>query len=131
MNWLARALGQVSPPASVGASPGTLAPGAVQRGLRLSIVEGALSNIYVSITTSAFLTGLALLLGAGDFELGLIGALPFVGQLFQFVGAYLEERLGERKRLTVVTAVVSRSLWAIIAVLPFLAGLGQARLALF
>lgn len=133
MNLLARARrrGRATPPASPEAPAGTLASSAVQRGLRLSIIEGALSNIHVSITTSAFLTGLALLLGAGDFELGLIGALPFVGQLFQFVGAYLEERLGRRRRLVVLTTGISRSLWALIAVLPFLAGLGTARLSVF
>src|SRR5689334_12226997 len=108
-----------------------LPPSAVQRGLRLSIVEGALSNIHISVTTSAFLTGFALLLGAGDFELGLIAALPFVGQLLQFVGAYLEERLGERRRLVAVTAGLSRSLWAVVAALPFLSALGGARLPIF
>jgi MFS family permease len=108
-----------------------LASSAVQRGLRLSIVEGALSNIHVSVTTGAFLTGFALLLGVSDFELGVIGALPFIGQLFQFVGAYLEERLGERRRLVVLTAGVSRTLWALFAALPFLGGLGDARLPIF
>jgi MFS family permease len=108
-----------------------LAASAVQRGLHLSIVEGALSNIHVSVTTGAFLTGFALLLGASDFELGVIGALPFVGQSFQFVGAYLEERLGKRRRLVTLTAGVSRSLWALFAVLPFLGGLGAARLPIF
>jgi MFS family permease len=133
MNLLARVRrsGRISPRSNTAAPPGTLAPSTIQRGLRLSIVEGALSNIHVSITTSAFLTGLALLLGAGDFELGLIGALPFVGQLFQFVGAYLEERLGRRRRLVVLTTGISRSLWALVAALPFLIGLGAARLSVF
>src|SRR5262249_38062512 len=95
------------------ASRSALPSSAVQRGLRLSIVEGSLSNIHITVCSGAFLTGFALLLGAGDFELGLIAALPFVGQLFQFMGAYLEERLGERRRLTVLSAGMSRSLWAI------------------
>jgi MFS family permease len=113
-------------------APGVvLSPSAVRRALRLSIVEGALSNIHVTVCAGAFLTGFALLLGAGDFELGLIAALPFVGQLFQFVGAYLEERLGERRRLTALTAIVSRSLWGFLAALPFLMVLGAARLPLF
>src|SRR5689334_13511311 len=116
-----------APPAPSAALP----PSAVLRGLRRSVVEGALSNIHVTITSGAFLTGFALLLGAGDFELGLLGALPFVGQLFQFVGAYLEELLGERRRLVAITAGISRSLWAIVAALPFLAVLGGARLPIF
>jgi MFS family permease len=108
-----------------------LAPSAVQRGLRLSIIEGSLSNIHITVTGGAFLTGFALLLGAGDFELGLLAALPFVGQLFQFVGAYLEERLGERRRLCAITAAVSRGLWAIMTTLPFILALDGVRLPIF
>src|SRR3954463_6430894 len=94
----------VRPLAQPPAEPVTvLPPAAVRRALRLSIVEGSLSNIHVTVCAGAFLTGFALMLGAGDFELGLIAALPFLGQLFQFVGAYLEERLGERRRMTVIS----------------------------
>ena len=134
MNLLARARAKAPLPATVDPTPAIttpLVPSAVQRGLRLSIVEGALSNIHITVTAGAFLTGFALLLGAGDFELGLLGALPFIGQLFQFAGAYLEERLGQRRQLVVFTAVVSRSLWALVAALPFLAALGGARLPIF
>jgi MFS family permease len=108
-----------------------LPPEQVRRGLVLSVVEGALTNVHISISTSAFLTGLALLIGAGPFELGILGALPFVSQMFQFVGAYLEERLGARRTMVVVSAAMSRSIWALIVLLPFLNGLGGTRLALF
>jgi MFS family permease len=134
MNMLMRARAKAleQPALERAAAPGApLAPGLVRRGLRLSIVEGALSNIHVTLCAGAFLTGFALMLGAGDFELGVIAALPFVGQLFQFVGAYLEERLGERRPMTVISAGVSRALWGVLAALPFLMVLGAARLPLF
>jgi MFS family permease len=108
-----------------------LSPHQIQRGLRLSIIEGSLSNIHISITAGAFLSGFALLLGASAFELGVIGALPFVSQLFQFVGAYLEERFGERRLLTVFSSGISRILWALIAILPFVGMPAPVRLALF
>lgn len=108
-----------------------LAPSVVQRGLRLSTAEGLLTTVYANITVGAFLTGFALLLGAGPFELGVIGALPFVSQLFQFVGAYLEERLGNRRALTVWTAGASRSLLALMAALPFAPWLGGGALLIF
>lgn len=113
------------------AMPGALSPAAVRQGLRLSIVEGALSTVHVSITTGAFLTGFALLLGANDFQLGLIGAMPFIGQMFTFVGAYLEARLGKRRELTFWTALGSRVLWGVFALLPFLNNLGSARMPIF
>ena len=131
MNVLARAKAAGRPAAGRASSGTALSPSAVRRGLRLSIVEGALSNIHVTVCAGAFLTGYALMLGAGDFELGLIAALPFAGQLFQFAGAYLEERLGERRGMTVVSAGISRALWALLAALPFLAVLGTARLPIF
>ncbi len=112
-------------------TPQSLSPSQIQRGLRLSIIEGTLSNIYVNITAGAFLTGFALLLGANAFELGVIGALPFVSQLFQFVGAYLEERTGQRRLLTVVSATISRGVWVIIALLPFIGLPAPLRLAIF
>src|SRR6266508_4261331 len=80
-----------------------LAPAVVRRGLQLSIVEGSLSNIHVTVCAGAFLTGFALMLGAGDFEVDLIAELPFLGHQFQCVGAYLEERLVERRRSTVIS----------------------------
>lgn len=100
-----------------------LPPSQIERALRLSTIEGALSNIHLSITTSAFSTGFALLLGATPFELGVMGALPFVSQLFQFVGAYLVERTGTRRSLAAVTAGISRALWGLMALLPFLPAL--------
>lgn len=99
---------------------GSLPPSVVQRGLRLSVAEGAVSTVYVGVITGVFLTGLALLLGANTFALGVIGALPFVGQLFQFVGAYLEERLGSRRTLVMVSALAARGLWLPIIMLLFL-----------
>src|SRR5690349_1167701 len=96
----ARAKAQAQQPIAAPSTPEPqLAPSAVQRGLRLSIAEGSLSNIHITVTSGAFQTGFALLLGARDFELGVIAALPFIGQLFQFVGAYLEQRLGNRRML--------------------------------
>jgi MFS family permease len=111
--------------------PNRLSPSQIEQGLRLSTIEGSLSNMHVSITAGAFLTGYALLLGAGAFELGVIGALPFVSQLFQFVGAYLEERTGKRRFLTVLTAGISRGLWIIPALLPFIPLPTPVRLLLF
>ena len=89
MNILARARARPQPRASSDIPRDqALAPSAIQHALRLSIVEGALSNIHISVTTSAFLTGFALLLGAGwvgsvledaSFAWGLLFAAVLLG----------------------------------------------------
>ena len=112
-------------------TPGALSPREVRRGLKLSMYEGALATVHVSVVTGAFVTGFALMLGASDFELGLIGAMPFAGPLFQFIGAFLEERLGDRRRITVISSTISRLLWAVMAALPFITILGSAKIPLF
>lgn len=112
-----------------------LSPAEVRRGMRISILEGAIANIHITITGtiggSVFLTGFALLLGANSFQLGLMGALPFIGQAFQFVGAYLEERMGNRRALVLYGALAGRLIWALLLALPFLSFLQGAQLAIF
>jgi len=95
-----------------------LTPAVRESALRLSIVEGALANVFVSITANGLVTGLALYLGAGPLVLGILGALPFISQLFQLLGAYLEERNGERRMLSVWSEGLSRAVWIPIALLP-------------
>ena len=95
-----------------------LTPAVRESALRLSIVEGALANVFVSITANGLVTGLALYLGAGPLVLGILGALPFISQLFQLLGAYLEERKGERRMLSVWSEGLSRAVWIPIALLP-------------
>jgi len=112
-----------------------LSPAEVRRGMRISILEGAIANVHITITGaiggSVFLTGFALLLGANSFQLGLMGALPFIGQLFQFVGAYLEERMGNRRALVLYGALAGRLIWALLLALPLLSFLNGAQLAIF
>jgi MFS family permease len=112
-----------------------LSPSEVRRALRISMVEGAVSTVSISITGaiggSVFLTGFAMLLGASSFHLGLLGALPFLGQLTGFLGAYLEERVGNRRAMVLYGALAGRLVWALLLALPFLGFLGGAQLAVF
>lgn len=116
-------------------APATLTSAEVRQALRISMIEGAVANVHISITGamggSVFLTGFAMLLGANSFELGLLGALPFIGQLAGFLGAYLEARIGNRRKLVLYAALSGRLVWAVLLALPFLSFLGGAQLAVF
>lgn len=98
--------------------PTVLTPAAREGALRLSIYEGAFASVFISIISNGLVTGLALYLGAGPFVLGILGALPFITQLMQLVGAYLEEQTGNRRVLSVWSEGLSRAVWIPVALLP-------------
>jgi MFS family permease len=97
--------------------------------LPLVSVEGAFANVFIVLTGGAFLTGLALHLGANDFEIGLLGAIPFLAQLAQLLSAYLIDHGQNRKKLTVWSSVLARQIWWLIV--PILLLKGEWRLEAF
>lgn len=93
----------------------------IRRGLRISTWEGASAQVHNVLVSNALLSGFALAWGANDFHLGLLGAIPFLAQLFQFVGAYLVDRWADHRRIIVASlGLTARSTWFLIALLPFL-----------
>jgi len=73
--------------------------------------EGFLSEIFVTLTGGAFLTGLAVALGAGPVALALLAALPFLAQVGQLGAPILEQRLGGRRGFVVGLLTLARLLW--------------------
>ncbi|MCS6776541.1 MAG: MFS transporter [Chloroherpetonaceae bacterium] len=94
----------------------------VLRGLRVATWEAAFANIWVTLTTGAFLTGFALWLGAGDVEVSLLSAIPTFAGLVQFVSSYFGERLPARKPFCAWFLMAGRGLWVLILLLPYLLG---------
>lgn len=88
--------------------------------MRISVVEGAFATVHVTLTSGAFLTGYALMLGADSAALGVLAAIPYLAQTFQLVAAYVAERTAGVKVLAVVAAACGRLPWAFAAALPFL-----------
>ena len=101
----------------------------IRRWLPYITWEGAFANVFIVGTGGAFLTGMALLLGASDFEIGLLGAIPFLAQLAQICSAYLMDRNGGRKSLTLVSIAIARQSWWL--VIPLLLLPGSRRLEFF
>jgi MFS family permease len=95
-------------------------PGNLNHALRISTQEGIWATLHMVLTTGAFLTGFALMLGANDLHLAIIAAIPMLAQVFQLPGAYLVERSGHRKRITGVGSVLGRTCWLPMALIPWL-----------
>jgi len=115
MSLLASLFGyQVSP-----AQHGTTA---LRSDLRKIVWEGALANIFVVLTSGAFVTGMALMLGANDFEIGLLVALPFLAQAAQPLSSLLPRVNERRKRISLVGVTLGRQAWLLAVPLLFVKG---------
>ena len=99
----------------------TLSKGEIRRGLRIATWDGVAGNVHNVLVGNVFLTGFALAWGANDFQLGLLGAIPFLGALGQMAGAFLVDRWpGRRREIVMLLGLISRSSWFAIAAIPFL-----------
>jgi MFS family permease len=90
----------------------------INRGLRISIVEGGFAMLYATLGGGMFLTGLALWLGANSFQIALLSAIPALVAGFGFLSGYLVRRAGARKNLLIWTAGIGRSVFLVLV--PFL-----------
>ncbi len=84
--------------------PTALTPLEAQKAMRLSVVASGLGMAALALVTGTFLTGYALLLGAGSVTIGLLGAFPLITLPAAALSAYVAERYGIRKRLWLVAA---------------------------
>jgi MFS family permease len=88
--------------------------------LKNSIYDGMCASVFATLTAGVFLTGFALHLGMDEFSIGILAAIPYAATLFQIEGSYLIAKNGKRKRLTVFSAAVARSMWLIVLGIAFL-----------
>ncbi len=86
----------------------TLTEEDVHRGQRLVISDGLASEAMNALAGGVFLTAVALLLGANNFQIGLLAALPTVTNFFQLISIWLVRRLKNRRLICVVCTVLAR-----------------------
>lgn len=97
-----------------------------RRSLSLLVWEGAYANVFIVLTGGAFLTGMAILLGANDLVLGVLAAAPFLMQSAQLLSPYVFTIPESNKDRVASTLAASRMVW--LAVVPLLLFSGGWRL---
>jgi MFS family permease len=97
---------------------------------RLVDAHGICQTIMGQLTSGLFLTALALALGANEFLIGAIAALPLAAKLGQLYLSWRIERAGNWRRTALVSAVVGRAP-LLVAALVALAPPSPATLVLF
>lgn len=80
----------------------------VNKGLSLVIIEGMTTEAMVVCTQGAFLIALALLIGASNFQIGLLSSLPIFTNIFQLVSIWLVRKFNNRRAISVCCSLIAR-----------------------
>lgn len=92
----------------------------VNKGLKLVIVDGLAAEGVLTFTGGAFLVAMALLMGASNFQIGLLAALPTFTNLFQLFSIWLVRRFNNRRAVTVFSLLLARLPLLVIGLVTFL-----------
>jgi MFS family permease len=92
----------------------------VTSGLQLVVKEGLVTEAMATLTGGAFLVAMALQMGASNFQIGLLAALPTFANIFQLVSIWLLQQFNNRRAIAVIASFFARFPLVIIGVLPFL-----------
>ncbi len=92
----------------------------LNRGLRAVIKDGLCSHTMGTLTGGVFLVAFALKLNASNSVIGLIAAIPPLMHIMQIPSIYLVEKIRVRRAITVFASAISRTLWLLIAMIPFI-----------
>ena len=98
----------------------TLTQRDVADGLRLMTREGVSSATMFSLASGGFMAAYALALGANNFQIGVLAALPFFTQVMQLPAILLIERFRMRKALGIPCSFAAQLLWIPAGAGPFL-----------
>jgi len=93
-----------------------------ERTLRLVLYDALASEAMGTLTTGVFLVGFALALGAGNFAIGVLAAVPFAVQWLQIPAVLLVERWRVRRDICVISAALGRTFLLAAAATPLIGG---------
>ena len=102
----------------------------IRKAMKISIFEGASYTGFFLLSQGFLLTALGLYFNASEFVLSLSFALPVAFQFFQLVTPFVLDKVRSRKRVVVISSLISRLPWVVLAV-AVAVGLRDAKLFLY
>ena len=93
-----------------------------RRVLRLVLFDALASEAMGTLTTRVFLVGFAVALGADNFAIGVLAAVPFFAQLLQIPAVLLVERWRVRRDICVFSTALGRAFLVGAAAAPLIGG---------
>lgn len=97
-----------------------ITPKQLKNGLNLVIADGLSAEAMVVFTSGTFLTAMAVNMGATNFQLGILAALPTFTTIFQLFSIWLVQKFNNRKVVTAICNFMARVPLIAIGVLPFM-----------
>jgi len=92
----------------------------IEDGLKLVIKDGLATEAMTALTGGAFLVSMALLMGASNFQIGVLASLPTFTNIFQLLSIWLVKKYNNRRAVAVICAIFARSPLLVIGSLPLL-----------
>jgi MFS family permease len=80
----------------------------INTGLKLVIGDGLAAEAMTTLTGGAFLVAMAILMGASNFQIGLLAALPTFTNVFQLLSIWLVRRYNNRRAISVICSLLAR-----------------------
>ena len=91
----------------------------LQRGLRALTFRTLAASAIDGLVSGGFLAAYALALGASNFHIGILIAIPFIMQPIQIAAVIAIERIRMRKAVTIPASVAVDLSWLLIGLIPF------------
>lgn len=98
--------------------PETLTLQDIQQGKKWVIVDGLFTEAMTAFSSGTFLVAMALLMGASNFQIGLLAALPTFTNVFQLVSIWLVRKYNNRRAASAVCALLARIPLLVVGVMP-------------
>src|SRR4051812_13100021 len=90
----------------------------VEAGLKTIVAEGLAAEAMIAMTGGTFLVAIAIHLGATDFQIGLLAAIPMLANLFQLSAIWILKKYNSRKLLGIIGNILGRVPLLIIGIIP-------------
>jgi MFS family permease len=113
---------QINATTNPAAGPTQAAEREDRRVLRLVLFDALASEAMGTLTTGVFLVGFAVALGADNFAIGVLAAVPFLAQLLQIPAVLLVERWRVRRDICVFSTAIGRAFLIGAAAAPLIGG---------
>ncbi|GAB2687147.1 MFS transporter [Mucilaginibacter koreensis] len=92
----------------------------VNAGLKLVMADGLMAEAMVVFTSGTFLTAMAIHMGATNFHIGMLSALPTFTTVFQLLSVWLVRRFKNRRVVAALFNLLARIPIVAIGLIPFL-----------